>query len=74
LDGAIHGANGPANPHRPASDRLPRSVGTAFCFGRCRPWSTRMPEEPAFAFDFSFDLPAVRRKLSVAGRVGRLGA
>jgi len=40
-----------------------------------------MPEESAFAFAFdfdfdffSFDLPAVRRKPSVAGRVGWLGA
>ncbi|OWQ77927.1 hypothetical protein FEO86_09480 [Stenotrophomonas maltophilia] len=41
LDGAIHGANGPADPHRPASDNFPRSVGTAFCAGGCRPWSTR---------------------------------
>ncbi|MDV9039919.1 hypothetical protein, partial [Stenotrophomonas sp. RAC2] len=23
LDGAIHGANGPASPHRPTFDRLP---------------------------------------------------
>ncbi|HID8002002.1 TPA: hypothetical protein ACXIFB_003980, partial [Stenotrophomonas maltophilia] len=58
----------------PAFDNFPRSAGTAFRSGRCRPWSTRMPEEPRFAFDFSFDLPAVRRKLSVAGRVGWLGA
>ncbi|MBA0304486.1 hypothetical protein D7Y36_16675 [Stenotrophomonas maltophilia] len=41
LDGAIHGANGPADPHRPASDSFLRSVGTAFCAGGCRPWSKR---------------------------------
>ncbi len=29
LDGAIHGANGPAHPHRPASDRFPVTVATA---------------------------------------------
>jgi hypothetical protein len=27
LDGAIRGANGPANPHRPAPDRFPVTVG-----------------------------------------------
>ena len=44
----------PRNRTHPAFDRFPRSVGTSFCFGRCRPWSTRMPEEPAFAFVFFF--------------------
>ncbi|HGM6681038.1 TPA: hypothetical protein ACKQAY_002489, partial [Stenotrophomonas maltophilia] len=27
LDGAIHGANGPANPHLPAFDSFPVTVG-----------------------------------------------
>jgi hypothetical protein len=42
-----------------------------------RGWqASGMSEESVFAFDFSFsfDLPAVRRKPSVAGRVGWLGA
>ena len=38
LDGAIHGANGPANPHRPASDKFRAAVG------RCRPWSTHLSD------------------------------
>ncbi|WP_333629286.1 hypothetical protein, partial [Stenotrophomonas cyclobalanopsidis] len=35
LDGAIHGANGPAHPHRPAFDSFLRLLGTAG--GGCRP-------------------------------------
>ncbi|WP_206746827.1 hypothetical protein, partial [Stenotrophomonas maltophilia] len=27
LDGAIHGANGPASPHRPSFDSFPVTVG-----------------------------------------------
>ncbi|PJL39127.1 hypothetical protein B9Y78_09145 [Stenotrophomonas maltophilia] len=31
----------PRNRTHPAFDRFPRSVGTAFFSGGCRPWSTR---------------------------------
>jgi hypothetical protein len=47
LDGAIHGANGPARPCPPPLDTLPRARSIAF--GSCQPWL-------ATAFEFAFFL------------------
>ncbi len=72
-----HGANGPASPHRPTSDRSRR----IFAFGRCRPWSTHIHatrgcerSDPllTLTFLFFFDFPWRTHTETVRGRAGGL--
>ncbi|WP_204312935.1 hypothetical protein, partial [Stenotrophomonas maltophilia] len=70
----IHAADTPATGPTPPStisrglpERRPAPVGVDL--GRHKCLKNRL-----LLLIFSFDLPAVRRKLSVAGRVGWLGA
>ncbi|SNT80951.1 hypothetical protein SAMN02744786_0690 [Stenotrophomonas sp. CC120222-04] len=79
LDGAIHGANGPASPHRPTSDRSRRIVSRS-AVGRCRPWSTHIHatrgcerSDPLLTLTFLFfDFPWRTHTETVRGRAGGL--
>ena len=73
-----HGANGPASPHRPTSDRSRRLIAV----GGCRPWSTHIHatrgcerSDPLLTLIFFFLIfrGGRTRKLSKAGRGGFAG-
>ena len=76
LDGAIHGANGPARPCPPPLETFPRARcvhARCLAFGSRQPWLATAFDF-AFFFDFEFPLSfRARRKLSGGGRVRQAG-
>ncbi len=82
LDGAIHGANGPAGPSRPTSDRFPVTDRRAWRLskrnlkeGRLRRvplcfGMSKRSARPAVAFDLLLSIPWRAAQETVRGRAG----